>query len=57
MWGGFEFGDINTNYITNVTNYINYVTTKPTAAVASGHECPTLLFVVHLVDWCSVHHI
>lgn len=39
------------------TNYINSVTTQPMAAVASGHGCPHLLFVVYLIDRSNVHHM
>ena len=32
-----EVGDINTNYMNNIGNYIYRITKQPTPAVASGH--------------------
>ena len=36
--------------------YISSIITQTTPALAFGHECPTLLIDVHLIDWNPVNH-
>ena len=43
-------------YYINITNYISSIIIQTTPALAFGHECPTLLIDVHLIDWNPVNH-